>query len=336
MNLFSKQYDFLAIGDTVIDAFIKLTDKDRVDIVGSAGHEDYKICIPFADKIPYEEVHVLNAVGNAANAAVSAARLGLKTALVTNLGDDTYGEDCLDNLKSENISTKFVKINKGIKTNYHYVLWYKTERTILIKHEKYPYELPSIGKPKWVYFSSVSNTAFPFHNVVAEYLENNPEIKLAFQPGKNEINLGKEKLARLYARTEVFFCNVEEARAILDMQDAEVLKLSQELSKLGPKIVVISDGPNGAYAYKENTLWQIPIYPDKSAPVERTGAGDAFASTVTCALALGKTLEEALMWGPINSASVVQYVGAQEGLLKKDQMEIELKNLPEGYKLTKI
>ncbi len=336
MNLFSKQYDFLAIGDTVIDAFIKLTDADHADVRGSAGHEDYKICLPFADKIPYEEVHVLNAVGNAANAAVSAARLGLKTALVTNLGDDSYGEDCIDKLKSENISTKFVKINRKQKTNYHYVLWYKTERTILIKHEKYQYELPNIGKPKWVYFSSVSNTAFPFHNVVAEYLENNPEVKLAFQPGKNEINLGKEKLARLYARTEVFFCNIEEARTILDMQDAEVLKLAQELSKLGPKIVVISDGPNGAYAYKENELWQIPIYPDKQAPVERTGAGDAFASTVTCALALGKTLEEALIWGPINSASVVQYVGAQEGLLKKDQLEKELKNLPEGYKLTKI
>ncbi|HWA32302.1 MAG TPA: hypothetical protein VG694_02540, partial [Candidatus Paceibacterota bacterium] len=74
-----RKMDFLAIGDTVIDAFIKLTDADRVDVRGVADHEDYKICLPYADKIPYEEVDVVNAVGNAANAAVSAARLGLRT-----------------------------------------------------------------------------------------------------------------------------------------------------------------------------------------------------------------------------------------------------------------
>src|SRR3989338_3035584 len=100
MNKNSK-IDFLAIGDTVVDAFIKLIDADRADIRGESGHEDYKICLPFADKIPYEEVYILNAVGNAANAAVSAARLGLNTALVSNLGDDQNGKDCLVSLEKD-------------------------------------------------------------------------------------------------------------------------------------------------------------------------------------------------------------------------------------------
>ena len=129
-----KKIDFLAIGDTVIDAFIKLTDADRPDIRGTPDHEDYKICLPFADKIPYEEVYIVNAVGNAANAAVSAARLGLKSALVTNLGDDKHGKDCLESLKIDGVGTQYVKIKAGKKTYYHYVLLYKTELTILIKH----------------------------------------------------------------------------------------------------------------------------------------------------------------------------------------------------------
>lgn len=331
-----NKVEFLAIGDTVIDAFIKLTDADRADVRGESGHENYKICLPFADKIPYEEVYVLNAVGNAANAAVSSARLGLKTAFVSNVGDDQNGKDCIEQLEKENINTDFVKINTGIKTNYHYVLWYKTERTILIKHEKYPYTLPEVGEPKWIYFSSVSATAFPFHNEVADYLEAHPNIKLAFQPGKNEINLGKEKLARLYQRAEIFFCNVEEARTILNMQDAGVLALSQCLSALGPKIVSISDGPNGAYMYVGGELWQIPLYPDIAPPVERTGAGDAFASTITVALALGLSPLDALTWGPINSMSVVQDVGAQKGLLTREKLEEYLKSAPENYKATKI
>lgn len=331
-----SKIDFLAIGDTVIDAFIKLTDADHADIRGTSGHEDYKICLPFADKIPYEEVYVLNAVGNAANAAVSASRLGLKTALVSNLGSDSNGKDCLKSLKKDGVSTKFVKINKGIKTNYHYVLWYKTERTILIKHEKYPYTLPKIGEPKWIYFSSVSATAYPFHDIVAEYLEKHPNIKLAFQPGKNEIKLGKEKLSRLYARSDIFFCNVEEARTILDKQNADILELSRGLSELGPKIVSISDGPNGAYMYVNGELWQISLYPDIAPPVERTGAGDAFASTITCAIASGLSPIEALTWGPINSMSVVQGIGAQKGLLSKSALEEYLAKAPLNYKPKKI
>jgi len=335
-NKETSQIDFLAIGDTVIDAFIKLTDTDRIDIQGESGHENFKICIPFADKIPYEEVYVVNAVGNAANAAVSASRLGLKTALVSNVGDDQNGKDCLDSLMGDGVSTEFIKINEGVKTNYHYVLWHKTERTILIKHEKYSYVLPDIGEPKWIYFSSVSKTAFPFHDTVADYLEAHKDTKLAFQPGKNEISLGKEKLTKLYACTEIFFCNVEEARTILEMQDADILELSKAMAALGPKIVSISDGPNGAYLYEGGELWKIPLYPDIADPVDRTGAGDAFASTIVAGMALGMSPLEAFSFGPINSMSVVQEIGAQKGLLSREKIEEYRKNAPAEYKPVKV
>ncbi|MES2315759.1 MAG: carbohydrate kinase family protein [Patescibacteria group bacterium] len=331
-----KNLQFLAIGDTVIDAFIKLTDADHIDVRGVPDHEDFKICLPYAEKIPYEEVDVINAVGNAANAAVSAARLGLTSSLVSNLGDDQNGRDCLASLESDKVGTEFIQINKGMKTNYHYVLWYKTERTILIKHEKYPYILPDIGEPEWLYFSSVSKDAFPFHDLVANYLETHSGIKFAFQPGKNEINLGKDKLARLYKRADIFFCNVEEARTILGIQSEDILELSKGLMALGPKIVSISDGPNGAYLYNNGELWQMPLYPDIAPPLERTGAGDAFSSTFTAALALGKSPIEALAWGPINSMSVVQGVGAQRGLLTREKLEEYLAKAPADYKPRKL
>jgi ribokinase len=80
----------------------------------------------------------------------------------------------------------------------------------------------------------------------------------------------------------------------------------------------------------------MPPYPDPKPPFERTGAGDAFASTFTVALALGKTLEEALMWGPVNSASVVQDIGAQRGLLSRAQIEEWLAKAPTDYKPRKL
>ena len=78
----------------------------------------------------------------------------------------------------------------------------------------------------------------------------------------------------------------------------------------------------------------LPIYPHT--PFERTGAGDAFVSTLCSCLAMGKTLEEAMTWGPINSMSVVQQVGAQKGLLSKEKIEEFLAKAPESYKLAKL
>jgi ribokinase len=281
-------------------------------------------------------VYILNAVGNAANGAVSATRLGLKTAIVTNLGDDQNGRDCLEEFKRNGVDTSFVKIHSGIKTNYHYVLWYESERTILTKHEKYPYELPDIGEPKWIYFSSVSTSAYPFHNTVADYLDSHPNTKLAFQPGKNEIALGKDTLSRLYTHADLFFCNVEEAEKILGIETLGIKELLTRIHGLGPKTVVITDGPKGAYAFDGTTYWSICIYPDQKPPYDRTGAGDAFASTITAATILGKTLPEALAWGGINSMSVVQEVGAQKGLLTKEALEKYLASAPSEYKVKEL
>jgi ribokinase len=105
----------------------------------------------------------------------------------------------------------------------------------------------------------------------------------------------------------------------------------QKLHELGPKIVVITDGPKGAYAYSENKAWFMPIYPDPKPPVQRTGAGDAFASTFTAACILEKSVEEALFWAPINPMSVIQQSGAQFGLLPRERLEYFLAQAPQEY-----
>jgi ribokinase len=329
-----EKIEFLAIGDIVLDEFIRL---HEASIHCNISKENCEICMKFADKIPYEDSWVVPAVGNASNAAAAAAKLGLKTALVTNLGDDKNGEECIVSLKSAGVSIEFVKVHKGAKTNYHYVLWYEDDRTILIKHEHYPYSLPDIGTPKWVYFSSVVDVAYPYHEALVDHLIKYPEIKLAFQPGKFEIKLGKEKLARLYARTDAFFCNKEEAEKILGLNGGTDIKvLLESIRALGPKIVVITDGPRGGFVYEEDRMWQMPIYPDPKPPYERTGAGDAFSSTFASALCLGLDIETALKWAPINAMGVVQEIGAQKGLLTLAKLEEYLTNAPENYKVKKI
>jgi ribokinase len=328
-----EKFDFIAIGDITTDAFIRLKD---ATINCDLDKENCQICMSFGDKIPYEKVVVVPAVGNSPNASVSATRLGLKSALVTNLGDDLYGKEDIETLNKNKIDTSFVKIHKDKKSNYHFVLWFEDERTILIKHEEYPYEMPDIGSPKWIYLSSLGENSLPFHTELARYVSERPDTKLVFQPGTFQIELGYDSLVDIYKNTELFFCNVQEAEKILKIKESDIKKLLSSMHDLGPNIVVITDGPNGAYTYDGEEIWHMPIYPDPAPPVDRTGAGDSFSSTFTSALALGKTIPEALMWGPVNSMSVVQHVGAQEGLLTRESLEEFLTNAPENYKPTKI
>ncbi len=332
-----QQYDFIAIGDIVVDAFIQLS-KDHADVSIDLDTGRKTLHMQFGQKLPYEDVVVIPAVGNSPNAAVAAHRLGLQSAILTNVGNDRNGKDCLDALRTEGVHTDYVKIHEGKKTNYHYVLRYGPERTILINHEKYPYQLPQFAvPPRFIYFSSIGEHGIDHHFEIADYVKAHPETKLVFQPGTFQISLGPEKLKSIYEATEIFFCNKEEAQEILGTDSQDMAKLIRDFKKLGPKLPVITDGPNGAYVVDENDqAWHMPMYPDPADPVDRTGAGDSFSSTFTTAIALGKTPAEALSWGPINSMSVVQYIGAQKGLLTRAQLEDYLKNAPAEYQARKI
>lgn len=321
-------YDFLGIGDITIDAFIRL---NQAEVICDDHNEHCKLCLNFADKIPYDEVYIVPAVGNAPNAAVAASRLGLKSALMSNVGDDANGLDCIKTLQEEKVEAQFISINKSQKTNYHYVLWFKDDRTILIKHEKYNYELHDFDMPRWVYLSSLGENSLPFHSELEKYLNERPEIKLAFQPGTFQMKFGKEALQGIYKRSDLFLCNREESQRILETDENDIKKLLKAIANLGPKITVITDGVKGAYSYDGREMLFMRPYPDPAPPLERTGAGDAFSSTFTAALAMGKSVREAMMWAPINPMSVVQYVGAREGLLTHEQIEEYLKTAPADY-----
>ena len=325
--------DFIAIGDTTVDEFIRLKENEA-EVHCDAHNENCTISMKWGDKIPYDYAVFVPAVGNAANAAVAAARLGLSSAFISNVGKDRFGNDILAALAHEGVDTKYIAVNEGIPTNHHYVLWYGAERTILIRHEAYPYAIPEgFEAPKWIYLSSIGDHSETFHHQLAEWLAEHPETKLAFQPGTFQMEMGRDKLSELYKRTELVACNKEEAERILGIGETDMLELLEKMHDLGPKIVLITDGPNGAYASDGERMLKVPMYPDPRPPFERTGAGDATTSTIVVALALGKPLQEALLWGPVNAMSVVQEIGAQKGLLTREALEKFLADAPSEYRV---
>lgn len=325
--------DFLAIGDIVTEPFITLKD---ARVTCDVNDENCTITMRWGDKIPYEDAVLVRAVGNSPNAATAAARLGLRTALVSDIGADDIGRGNLAELWKERIMTRYVRKHPKMKSNYHYVLSYESERTILVKHEEYPYRFPRLREqPRYVYLSSLASNSLPYHREIEAWLRAHPSIFVTLQPGTFQMKLGVTELKGLYERANLLVLNKEEAARILGLPETgqQVRDLLERTRALGPKSVIITDGRQGAYAYDGAEMLHIPMYPDDREPKERTGAGDAFASTVTAALALGKTFREALLWAPINSMAVVQEVGAKQGLLTRKELERFLKAAPQSYEV---
>jgi sugar/nucleoside kinase (ribokinase family) len=270
---------------------------------------------------------------------VALSRLGLGSGLIANVGGDIWGRDIINALGDNGVDTRFVRINPGMKSNYHYVLWYKDDRTILINHQHYDYHFPHVKPsetPAWVYLTSIAGDTEEYHDDIADWLDANPSIKVGFQPGTFQMEAGTERLKRLYQRTNILFLNREEAVTVGGGDHDDINDLFDKLHVLGPKIVCITDGPKGAYASDGHNRYKMPNYPDPAPPLERTGAGDAFSSTFLAAILKGLSLEEALRYAPINSMSVVQKVGAQAGLLSMDEIKAYLAQAPDWYKPEKL
>lgn len=327
-----SHYDIFTIGDVTTDAFIKLNDDDAKVLPGKDGMK--WLAMPFATKLPFDFSDIVPAAGNAGNASIAFARLGLKSALVSNVGADAQGREIIAALEANDVHTDFVRINRGKVSNYNYVLWYKEERTILIKHEEYDYHLPRFSRrdiPRWVYFSSISKNALEYHDDVIEWLDDNPAVHLAFQPGTFQLRAGVRRMRHVYERASILLLNREEAAFVTGGDVDDIHGLFDKLHNLGPQVIVITDGPKGAYASDGMKRVFMPPYPDPKPPHERTGAGDAFSAAFVAAAVKGFSLEEAMRWSPINSMSVVQHTGSHEGLLTERQIMELLHKAPKNY-----
>lgn len=324
----------LTIGDIATEALITLG-KNDVEMIGSGSKRKFGLSL--GAKIACQSAEVQDAVGAAANAAVAFSRLGVQPSLVSWLGDDTVGRQTRNYLRNHGIDMSGVITKKFARSNYHYVLRSGAERTVLANYEKFDYVWRQpICQPDWIYLTMISGDSWGLHEDLIEFLDKNPKVKLAFQPGATHLEWGAKKLKDIYARSEVVIMNIDEAMAVTGRQVRNASSLLKALNGLGAKNVVITNGPKGAFAFDGESIYEVPSYPDPDNPIDRTGAGDAFASTLVAELAKGKSLNDALILAPINSMNVVQKVGAQAGLLTNREISQYLDTAPKDYKVKTV
>ncbi|MBI4992900.1 MAG: carbohydrate kinase family protein [Candidatus Magasanikbacteria bacterium] len=327
-----KKFDIIVIGDSTMDTILMI---DDAQVQCDLKKEHCQICLNYADKIPISQT-VQSLGGNAANIAAGCKQLGLKTAIVTELGDDINGAVIKQEFDKIGIDTKFVRLNPKNETRYSVVLSYLGERTILSYHAKRKYSLPNIPATKWLYYTSVGDNFHVLQKQILNYLKKHPDCHLACNPGSYHLKKDLAGFKPILPMVELLFVNKEEAEKLvgekLSLRGARrslgsardklrnpVAALLSSLLKLGVKTAVITDGENGSYAANSTERYHLPAYDVKI--ISKTGAGDAYASGFLSATANGKSLAEAMRWGTANSSGVIQQIGAQTGLLNKSKIE---------------
>ncbi len=306
------KYDVLSLGPARMDVFVKLP--EEISEWCSIDKKRCMIELGFGEKIAVKSVSYAVG-GNTGNNAVGVTRLGLKAAMLGGMGDGWGDAEALKILQKEGVNTEHVQVIPG-KSGFGVVINYQEERTILSYYADTNVQIPSNLdiSAEWMYLTTAGETYEDFYHQAIE-LAKSKHIKIAFNPGSRQLKAGIEKLKAVYDMAEILFVNKEEAAMLISGDVGNVKALLNGLHNLGPKTVIITDGPAGTYAYDGTKYWHMPIVP---APVvERTGAGDAFGSGFLSAIIKGKELPEALRWGTVNSASVLGFIGPQAGLLNE-------------------
>jgi len=318
-----ENFDLLSIGDATIDVFMTPLESETVCEVNT---KECLIAFSYGEKIPVKNLE-FSIGGNAANNAIGTKRLGISTGIVLTLGDDNVGGMVVGRLKEEAVDVTYVIQQPATSSNYSTIINYSGERTIFVYHAPRSYEFPvKMPSPKWAYLTSMGESFRPFYIHMIDWIKANPAAKLVFNPGSWQMRSDYKDIQDIMALTHMIFVNREEAEKLTNFgkssgKDREILIA---LSKLGPKICVITDGSKGSLAYDSinGKFIKVGVLPVDA--YERTGAGDAFGSGTLAALIHGKELQEALIWGTCNSASVIGYTGSQKGLLKLNEMDVWL------------
>jgi ribokinase len=297
------RFDIVSFGAGLVDLFIftDVHEKGRM------------ICYNVGAKLQVKKSY-FDVGGGGINTGTTFSRMGLKTGMLSKIGKEELSSKILEKLKKEKI--KFIGKIEG-NTGYSIILDSREhDRTILtFKGDNDNLKASEIKNidAKWLYFSSMAKESFKSQLKLAKSRKH----RIAYNPSLYLFD--EEKVRELVKYTEILILNKEEA----DMLDTN----HQRILDLGPSIVIVTNGKSPFKCYTPSRMYT--TYPHENVRVvERTGAGDAFASGFVASYIKTGNIEKSLQVGVANSESVVQYLGSTNVILTLAQALKEIKKNP--------
>lgn len=261
--------------------------------------------------------------GKGANQAVAAARMGASVRMVGRVGADTFGPELLDNLRSYGVDVSGVAEDADAASGVAMILLDASRQNRILV----------IGGANM----RCDDTQV---DAVASALEGADALMLQCEiPPATSLKaarIAKERAVRVvwdpapaegfpseaYAVVDVLTPNQAEAAALtgIDVTDAaDAEAAARALIERGVGAVVVKMGENGAFYLSDGDSGYVPPYAVEAA--DTVAAGDAFGASMTCALAEGKSMAEAVRYGAASGALAVTRPGAQEAMPSRSDVE---------------
>jgi sugar/nucleoside kinase (ribokinase family) len=272
--------------------------------------------------------------GVAANVSYGLAKLGVEVACYSNIGDDHLGGWILESLKKGGIGAELVNKEEGTKSDLSAIIvdTQSGDRTIFFNRdagEKMEVVAEKLKEADWLFLSALVGNNWEKNMEAVTSFTETEKVNLAFNPGQRNIKDNAEKVIETIRRTKILLINKDEALEIVSSleKEAPAEELNDEeyllrgLQKIGPKIVVLTDGLRGSWVCDDKKILHSPTV--ESNPLETTGAGDAFSSGFLAAYLKSADIEQSLKWGAANSAHSVKFFGAVPGLLGAGEIKKE-------------
>lgn len=307
----------LVVGSSDIDIFITPESKD------SYKEEAETVAFSLGDKIPVG-MSAMTLGGNGSNVSVGLQRLSQDVSFYTYFGEDILSRQIKETIEREKIHV----IEHGQRTknsSMSLIFDFTSDRIIFSHHEElnHTFDASLVQDHQALYLTSIGDTWGEAYKHVLSYVQSHP-LMLAFSPGSHQLTAINDLIFEIIAVSKILFVNKEEGEKILAKKGesaSNTKELLEKLAGLGPEIVSVTDGSKGAYAHQNNMFFSIPSFDTSVTEVDKTGAGDAYASGFFGAVLLGMDVKTAMRWGAVNAQAVMGKIGAQEGLLTKRGIE---------------
>ena len=334
------------IGSATMDVFVE-SDEANIVSVNSFNRKSEFMSYPYGSKIDMTNFST-NLGGGGVNTASNFAKLGFDTSAIFKIGDDIYSAGIIDHLKKANVKLDSIIEDKSLSTGFSVILVsFQGDRTVLTNRganaciELKDIDFESLKTADWLYVAPLNGQSNEVLEPLVKFAHEN-NIVVAFNAGTTSLKQGFEKIKPILKTSNIVVMNLEEASMCTGVEvrpdtktehfsheiiHPDVVTMLKKLRVYDYQVIVITDGKRGAYAYDGKKIYICPVFP--SSVVSTLGAGDAFASTFFASLQrTNNDIGRALMYGSVQSASVVSKFSATEGLITFDEIEARLEKYP--------
>lgn len=259
--------------------------------------------------------------GAPANFAYHAAQFGLRSCVVSAVGNDDLGREILDTLteKGLNYLIEMVDYPTGtvqVELDGAGIPQYDIKENTAWDNIPYTPELRELaGKARAVCFGSLAQRSETSRNTINRFLDDMPEEEgrlVVFDVNLRQNFYTKEILSRSMRRCDVLKINDEEITEVsrlFGIPGSDFEEISRRLlERFNLKMLILTCGVNGSYVFTPDGASFQPT--PKVNVADTVGAGDSFTASFISAILKGKSVAEAHALAVETSAFVCTQKGA--------------------------